>query len=108
MRCGEFLPILSDSPITGQTGPSSTGGGGGPSKARSNEFTILCHPFHHGAITGVDVCQRKPLVVTCGVDKTIRVWNYLSMDMELSKEFEETVHSVALHPTGLNILAGKN
>ena len=34
-----------------------------------SEFTILCHPFHNGAITGVDVCQRKPIVVTCGVDK---------------------------------------
>lgn len=45
-------------------------------------------------------------MVTCGVDKTIRVWNYLTLDMELSREFEETVHSVALHPSGLNILAG--
>ena len=105
-----------------------------------SEFTILCHPFHNGAITGVDVCQRKPIVVTCGVDKvqtdvlntykwfplnvthlliyfcielitfysnqTVRVWNYLSLEMELSKEFEENVSSVALHPTGLNILAG--
>ena len=34
------------------------------------------------------------------------MWNYLSLDMELSKEFEENVSSVALHPTGLNILAG--
>ena len=40
------------------------------------------------------------------MDKTIRVWNYLTLDMELSREFEETVHSVALHPSGLNILAG--
>ena len=45
-------------------------------------------------------------MVTCGIDKTIRVWNYLTLDMELSKEFEETVSSVALHPSGLNILAG--
>ena len=94
--------------------------------AKVSEFTILCHPFHNGAVTGVDVCQRKPIVVTCGVDKvrlmesikcqiflfwglslqTIRVWNYLSLEMELSKEFEENVSSVALHPTGLNILAG--
>ncbi len=47
-------------------------------------------------------------VVTCGVDRTIRVWNYLTMEMELTKEFEEHVSSVALHPTGLNILAGKH
>ena len=67
---------------------------------------MLCYPFHNGAISGVDVCQRKPIVVTCGADKTIRVWNYLTLDIELSKEFEENVCSVALHPTGLNIVAG--
>ncbi len=26
-----------------------------------NEFSVLCYPFHNGAITGVDVCHRKPL-----------------------------------------------
>lgn len=45
-------------------------------------------------------------MVTCGVDRTIRVWNYLSLEMELTKEFEEHVSSVALHPSGLHILAG--
>ena len=45
-------------------------GAGSVSRAtKVSEFTILCHPFHNGAITGVDVCQRKPIVVTCGVDK---------------------------------------
>ena len=65
-----------------------------------SEFQVFCHSFHNGAITGVDVCQRKPLVATCGVDRTIKVWNYLTLELELSKEFEETVKSVALHPTG--------
>ena len=46
------------------------------------------------------MCQRKPIVVTCGVDRSIKVWNYLTLELELSKEFEESVHSVALHPTG--------
>ena len=52
-------------------GPISSGvGSGSVSRAtKVSEFTILCHPFHNGAITGVDVCQRKPIVVTCGVDK---------------------------------------
>ena len=66
-----------------------------------NEFSVFSYPFHCGSITGVDVCQRKPLVVTCGADRSIRVWNYLTMELELSKEFEETVESVALHPTGM-------
>ena len=74
----------------------------GPVNASStkNEFSVFSYPFHSGSVTGVDVCQRKPLVVTCGTDRSIRVWNYLSMELELSKEFEENVESVALHPTG--------
>ena len=74
----------------------------GPVNASStkNEFSVFSYPFHCGSVTGVDVCQRKPLVVTCGTDRSIRVWNYLSMELELSKEFEENVESVALHPTG--------
>ena len=34
-----------------------------------SEFHVFSHSFHNGSITGVDVCQRKPLVVTCGVDR---------------------------------------
>ena len=45
-------------------------------------------------------------LITFYSNQTVRVWNYLSLEMELSKEFEENVSSVALHPTGLNILAG--
>eukprot|EP00094_Tigriopus_californicus_P008583 TCALIF_08273-PA protein Name:"Similar to WDR65 WD repeat-containing protein 65 (Homo sapiens)" AED:0.08 eAED:0.08 QI:0/0.28/0.12/0.75/0.42/0.37/8/0/1160 len=89
-----------------------------------NEFRILSYPFHNGAINGMDNyvrsiwnspsalnvngsrCVLILSVVTCGVDKTIRIWNYLTLEMELSREFEETVESVALHPTGLQILAG--
>lgn len=82
------------------------GGASTKQGVKTGEFSVLCYPFHNGTISGVDVCQRKPIVVTCGADKTIRVWNYLTLDMELSKEFEESVFSVALHPTGLNILAG--
>ena len=67
-----------------------------------SEFQVFNHSFHNGSITGVDICQRKPLVVTCGVDRSIKIWNYLTLELELSKEFEETVESVALHPTGMD------
>jgi hypothetical protein len=30
---------------------------------------------------------RKPLIVTCSKDKTIRVWNYKRFNMELAKKF---------------------
>ena len=32
---------------------------------------------------------RKPLIVTCSKDQTIRVWNYLTKGMELAKKFRE-------------------
>ena len=27
-------------------------------------------------ITGLDVCSRKPVFVTCGADRTVRLWSY--------------------------------
>ena len=59
-----FIINSSDGPIS-----SAAGSGSVSRAAKVSEFTILCHPFHNGAVTGVDVCQRKPIVVTCGVDK---------------------------------------
>ena len=58
------------------------------------------------AITGMDTCARKPLVVTVGRDRTLRIWNYLSRKCELRKEFTEECFSVAMHPSGLHVLVG--
>ena len=52
-------------------------------------------------ISTVTVPNSFP-VVTCGADRSIKVWNYLTLELELSKEFEESIESVALHPTGTN------
>ena len=62
--------------------------------------------FHVGEITGLDVCVRKPLIVTCGNDKTIRIWNYIEKKLEIMKQFQSEIGSVAFHPSGLHILAG--
>ena len=35
------------------------------------------------------IIYRKPLIVTCSKDHTIRVWNYLTKGMELAKKFRE-------------------
>ena len=35
-------------------------------------------------ITGLDVCLRKPFIVTCGMDRTVRVWNYITHTIEVS------------------------
>ena len=72
------------------------------------KIDLLAQPFHHMVITGMDVCVRKPLVVTCGIDKSVRVWNYLDSSLELMKYFPEEPYSVAIHPSGLTILVGFN
>lgn len=69
-------------------------------------FEPLACSWHTGAITGLDVCVRKPIVVTCGTDKSIRVWNYLSKTLELRADFAEVPLCLALHPSGLHVLVG--
>lgn len=62
--------------------------------------------YHTAPITSLDLCIRKPLLVTCSADKTIRIWNYLTGTCELSKVFGEEPQSISLHPSGLYLLAG--
>ena len=61
---------------------------------------IIFQAYHVGRITGLDICVRKPILVTCGVDKTVRVWNYHEKTCEIMKFFHEDAFSVALHPSG--------
>jgi len=39
-------------------------------------FDYLSFSFHQGEITGMDLCMRKPIIATCSLDKSVRVWNY--------------------------------
>ena len=41
--------------------------------------------FHFGGITGMDICVRKPWIVTCSEDKSICIWNYLTKKLEIVK-----------------------
>lgn len=59
-----------------------------------------------GGITGMDTCVRKPLVATCGMDRTIRVWNIVEQRLDLSKGFQEEPYSLAMHPSGLHLVVG--
>lgn len=59
-----------------------------------------------GGITGMDTCVRKPLVATCGMDRTIRVWNIVEQRLDLSKAFQEEPYSLAMHPSGLHLVVG--
>ncbi|CAG5984446.1 unnamed protein product [Menidia menidia] len=76
------------------------------SKDGQLQFEFLSQPFHSSSITGLSICIRKPIVATCSLDRTVRIWNYETKELELYKEFQEEAHSIALHPIGLFILVG--
>lgn len=61
--------------------------------------------FHYGSILGMDVASNKPLIITSGIDRSIRVWNYVENTLEVVKYFPEEAISISLHPSGLYILA---
>ncbi|KAI9149781.1 hypothetical protein H9P43_009960 [Blastocladiella emersonii ATCC 22665] len=75
-------------------------------KMEDVRFELFGQPFHYGQVTGMDTCVRKPLIVTCSSDKSVRVWNYQDATSELVKFFAEEASSVAFHPSGLYILVG--
>jgi WD40 repeat protein len=71
-----------------------------------SKVTHLIAPFHSGAILGMDVCVRKPLVATCGADRTVRMWNFEDLTLALCKEFTDEPHCISLHPSGLYAAIG--
>ncbi|KAH6580918.1 hypothetical protein BASA60_002664 [Batrachochytrium salamandrivorans] len=66
----------------------------------------LLQSSHSGRITAMDVSISKPLLVTCGIDKSVRVWNYIEKSIEVVKYFDEAAQCVAIHPNGLYLLMG--
>ena len=41
------------------------------------KFELISSYAHEGKITAMDICIRKPLIVTCGTDRYLRIWNYV-------------------------------
>ena len=68
------------------------------------KFDYVLAPFHRSEITGLDVCIRKELIVTCSKDKTVNIWNYTTKQHEISQVFPEECLSVAFHPSGLHLV----
>jgi cilia- and flagella-associated protein 57 len=62
----------------------------------------LIAPFHSDSIEGMDVCVNKPYIITCSVDKSLRVWDYTTRSLTHSKNFDEEMFSVAYHPNGMH------
>lgn len=51
----------------------------------------------------MDLCKRKPYVVTSSQDKTVKVWDYERRQLVFLYSFAEEVNAVAFHPSGLHI-----
>lgn len=80
-------------------------------KEDAMNFELLSTSFHGPGsagchITGLDTCVRKPLVATCGLDKSVRIWNYNDKSTDIMKIFKEDTHSIAFHPSGLHVVVG--
>ena len=78
------------------------------------QLNLVCDGFHQGAITSMDVALQRPIIVTTSnVDKTVRVWNFLTghceyckiilTEKEKNQEKEMDILAVAIHPNGYYI-----
>jgi cilia- and flagella-associated protein 57 len=59
--------------------------------------------YHSGAIVGMDICTRKPLIATASKDKTIKIWNYEDRTVETPKSEAEAASCLSFHPSGLHL-----
>ncbi|NXN29526.1 CFA57 protein, partial [Nycticryphes semicollaris] len=75
-------------------------------KEKTAYFAYLNFPLHSASITGLDICIWKPILATCSLDRSVRIWNYKMNTLELCKEYREEAYTVSLHPTGLFCLVG--
>ena len=80
-------------------------------------FEYLYKGFHNAAITGMDICDQRPLIATCSQnDSTIRVWNYRSFACKLLRMFyfkvkeefdcDRPLLTLAFHPSGYYMAVG--
>lgn len=44
-------------------------------QAEEGALAQVAQPFHVGEATGLDGCTRRPVLVTCSLDRTVRIWN---------------------------------
>lgn len=76
---------------------------------RTNIFEELGPALHRGPVKYMAVCSWKPLLMTAGLeDRTVRIWNYETLELILSKKYEENLYAVAMHPMGLYALVAFN
>ena len=81
-------------------------------KDASAEAEFVLTPFHgpgigeSSAVTGLDVALWRATMVSCGKDRTVRVWNLADRRIEIMKRFDEEPNSVSMHPSGIFVAVG--
>lgn len=56
-----------------------------------------------GSVVQVDVCLQRPIFASCGIDKTVRIWNYELRQYEVVHHCAEEPMALALHPNGFQL-----
>ena len=74
-------------------------------KGENVKHERVAYSFHTGKVTSMDCCISKPLLATCGEDKSIRVWNYFDNTLEAVRYFDEPPTCISFHPNGLYLAA---
>ncbi|CRL06256.1 CLUMA_CG019108, isoform A [Clunio marinus] len=64
-------------------------------------FEIFSEPLHIDSIIDLSVCCWKSIVMTASKDRTVRIWNYNTMKVELLKKFLIEIFVISLHPSGM-------
>ena len=67
-------------------------------------FGVAVSGAHSGAVTAMASAVSKPLLVSCGEDRTVRVWDYRSWTCQLVSVQNEQPQCMALHPDGMQLL----
>lgn len=72
----------------------------GTMKLTKIDFKFLSEPLHIDSILDLSVCAWQNIAMTASKDRTVRIWNYSTMKLELLKTFRIEPRVVALHPSG--------
>lgn len=51
----------------------------------------------------MDTCIQRPVLASCGTDKSVRVWNYDLRQYELLHQCSEEPQALGLHPCGFQV-----
>ena len=61
-------------------------------------------PTHRSNILSIDICSRKPLLVSYSEDHTLKLIDYKTHNILLTKDLLEDAYAITLHPSGLHIV----